>query len=182
MKNNNVDFDGIGIQSHFYNSQVSPQDFREKVTPEDFYNMLNGFGAYGKTLKVTEFDMGSEVASDDRNYEAGFTRDIMIAAFSQPDTNGFLMWGFFSGSHWLGNAPVFNGDWTLKESGRQYIDLVYNKWRTRASGITDDEGKCTIRGFYGDYDITVSAGGKTKTVEDASFYKGQNNTITVVLN
>jgi uncharacterized repeat protein (TIGR02543 family) len=182
MKNNDVDFDGIGIQSHFYNSQVSPQDFHDKVMPEDFYNMLNGFGTYGKTLKVTEFDMGEEIASADRGYEAGFTRDIMIAAFSQPDTDGFLMWGFFSGSHWLDNAPVFNADWSLKESGIQYIDLVYNKWRTRTRGTTGADGSCVLRGFYGDYDITVSANGKTKTVEDARFYKGQNNTITVVLN
>jgi GH35 family endo-1,4-beta-xylanase len=171
LRDNNVDFDGIGIQSHFMNHQVSP---------EDYYNMLDSFKTYGKIIKVTEFDMGYDISVNNRAYEAGFTRDILIAAFSQENVNGFLMWGFFSGSHWLNNAPVFNNNWSLKESGKQYIDLVYNKWRTRTSGTTGDDGFCVFRGYYGDYDITVSAGGKTKTVE-ARCYKGQNNTITVVL-
>jgi GH35 family endo-1,4-beta-xylanase len=172
MRANNVDFDGIGIQGHF---------LKRTVSPEDFYNMLEGFKEYNKTLKVTEFDMDSPGSSAaNRTYEAAFVRDILIAAFSQENTNGFLMWGFWSGNHWRSNAPVFNADWSLKESGIQYIDLVYNKWRTRTRGTTDAEGSCALRGFYGDYDITVSANGKTKTVE-ARCYKGQDNTITVVL-
>jgi GH35 family endo-1,4-beta-xylanase len=171
MRDNSVDFDGIGIQSHFMN---------HKLDPEAFYNMLDGFKSYGKILKVTEFDMGYELSSGDRNYEAGFTRDIIIAAFSQENTNGFLMWGFFSGSHWLNNAPVFDAGWALKESGRQYIDLVYNKWRTRESGTTGADGSWSVRGYYGDYDITVSVGGVTQTVE-AHCYRGRDNTVTVTL-
>jgi GH35 family endo-1,4-beta-xylanase len=171
MRDNDVDFDGIGFQSHFMNHSVSP---------EDFYRLLDSFKDYGKTLKVTEFDMGLDISSADRNYEAGFTRDILIAAFSQENIDGFLMWGFFSGSHWLDNAPVFNADWSLKESGKQYIDLVYNKWRTRETGGTGADGACTVRGYYGDYDITVSANGKTKTVE-ARCYRDGDNTIIVVL-
>jgi hypothetical protein len=94
--------------------------------------------------------------------------------------DGFFMWGFFSGSHWLNNAPVFDANFGLKESGKQFIDLVYNKWWTRENGVSGGDGLCAFRGYYGDYDITVSAGGKTKTVE-AHCYKGRDNTITVVL-
>jgi hypothetical protein len=90
------------------------------------------------------------------------------------------MWGFFSGAHWNTNAPVFNADWTLKESGKQYIDLVYNKWRTRLRGTTGVDGSFSARAYYGDYDVSVNAGGKIKTVE-AHWYKGRNNTIAVVL-
>jgi GH35 family endo-1,4-beta-xylanase len=180
MRDNNVDFDGVGIQGHFTSYGLSPEDFYRRVFPEDFYNMLDSFKNYGKTLKVTEFDMGLDISSANRNYEADFTRDIIIAAFSQENINGFLMWGFFSGSHWNANAPLFNADWSLKESGKQYIDLVYNKWRTRLRGTTDGDGAFIARAYYGDYDITVSAGGKTKTLE-ARWYRGQNNTLVVVL-
>jgi GH35 family endo-1,4-beta-xylanase len=171
MRDNKVDFDGIGIQGHFGN---------DKISPETFYNMLEQFNEYGKTIKITEFDMGYNISVNDREYESGFTRDILIAAFSQENTNGFIMWGFFSGAHWLDNAPIFDANFGLKESGKQYIDLVYNKWWTRESGPVGADGVFRARGFYGDYDITVSANGKTKTVE-AHCYKGQDNTITVTL-
>jgi GH35 family endo-1,4-beta-xylanase len=171
MRDNKVDFDGIGIQSHFGNDRISP---------ESFYDMLEQFKEYGKLLKVTEFDMGYNISANDREYESGFTRDILIAAFSQENMNGFLMWGFFTGDHWLNNAPVFDANFGLKESGKQYIDLVYNKWWTRESGTTGADGAYSVRGYYGDYDITVSANGKTQTVE-ARCYKGQDNIITVVL-
>jgi GH35 family endo-1,4-beta-xylanase len=171
MRDLMVDYDGIGIQGHFGNDRISP---------ESFYDMLEQFKEYGKVLKITEFDLGYNISANDREYEASFTRDILIAAFSQENMNGFFMWGFFSGSHWLDNAPVFDANFGLKESGKQYIDLVYNKWRTRETGVTGADGACTVRGYYGDYDITVSANGKTKTVE-ARCYKGRDNTITVVL-
>jgi GH35 family endo-1,4-beta-xylanase len=181
MRDNNVDFDGIGIQSHFTSYGLTPGDFYNRVSPEDFYNLLDSFKSYGKTLKVTEFDMGLDISSANRNYEADFTRDILIAAFSQENVNGFLMWGFFSGSHWNDNAPVFDSGWNLKESGKQYIDLVYHKWRTRLRGTTGADGSFHARAYYGDYDVSVNAGGNTKTVE-AHWYKGQNNTIVITLN
>ncbi|MDR0731007.1 MAG: endo-1,4-beta-xylanase [Treponema sp.] len=171
MRDNRVDFDGIGIQGHFGN---------DKISPESFYGMLEQFKEYGKLMKITEFDLGYNLSAGDREYEAGFTRDILIAAFSQENVNGFFMWGFFSGSHWLDNAPVFDANFGLKESGKQYIDLVYNKWWSRETGDTGADGACTVRGYYGDYDITVSANGKTKTVE-ARCYRDGDNTITVVL-
>ena len=180
MRDNNVDFDGIGIQGHFTSYGLSPEDFFNRVSPEDFYNMLDSFKSYGKTVKVTEFDMGLDISSANRNYEAGFTRDILIAAFSQENINGFFVWGFFSGSHWNNNAPVFNADWSLKESGKQYIDLVYNKWRTRLKGSTGEDGSFRAQAYYGDYDVSVEAGGKSKTVE-AHWHRGQNNTLVVVL-
>jgi len=165
----NCDFDGIGIQSHIGSSTPAPHEF---------YEMMQGFDKYGKLLEITEFDMGAAI-SEDRQYEGSFVRDIMIAAFSKENVNAFLMWGFWSSPN-QPNKPVFHEDWTLKESGIQYIDLVYNKWWTKENGITGEDGKYHLSGFFGDYDITVTANGKTKTVE-AQFYKNQNNTITVVM-
>ena len=167
-----VDFDGIGIQGHFGNKIVHPMDF---------YNALTQLAEYGKEMKVTEFDVGLAVGLMDREYEASFMRDIMIVAFSLENVNGFFIWGFWSGFHWLHNAPIFNEDWTLKESGRQYIDLVYNKWWTRENGYTDADGKYSIRGYYGDYDISVvTPDGKIKTVE-AQCYKNRENTIIITM-
>ena len=50
----------------------------------------------------------------------------------------------------------------------------------KGGGVTDANGEYATRGYYGDYDITVSAHGKTKTVS-APCYKGNNNTIVITL-
>ncbi len=162
---NNVDFDGIGVEGHF----------GTVCNPERFYQQIDRLAQYGKHIKITEFDtnFGGERA-------AGFTRDIMIAAFSHESVNGFLMWGFWDGAHWLKSAPLFYQDWTMKESGKQYVDLVYNKWWTREAGTSDADGTYSLRGFYGDYEICASKDGKTKTVI-ATVTKGADNTIEIVL-
>lgn len=170
MVANQVDFDGIGIQGHI------GDNFTDM---EDVYADIMDIAAYGKEMKITEFDMGAAI-SQDREYESSFTRDMMIMSFSVENMTGFFMWGFNSGMHWLNNAPVLNSDWTLKASGEQYLDLVYNKWWTDESGVTGTDGTYSTRGFYGDYDVTVTVNGTAKTVQ-SQFYKGQTNTIEIVV-
>jgi hypothetical protein len=78
------------------------------------------------------------------------------------------------------DGPIFNADWTLKLSGEQFLDLVYNKWWTQEEGKTNADGTFKTKGYYGDYLITASKDGKTQTV-DVKCYKGNNNTIEIVL-
>lgn len=94
---------------------------------------------------------------------------------------GFLYWGMWDGSNFAAYSPFFDTEWNIKPAGEQYIDLVYNKWWTKdAKATTDAQGKATIRGFYGDYDITVNANGKTKTVM-AAYHKGYENVLEIVI-
>ena len=78
------------------------------------------------------------------------------------------------------DGPIFNADWTLKLSGEQFLDLVYNKWWTQEEGKTDANGQFTTKGYYGDYLITATANGVSKTV-DVKHYKGNTDTIEIVL-
>jgi len=167
LVNNNIPFDGIGIQGH-----LSTFD-----SPQVWYDMIESlYQKYGKEISITEFDMDT----DNEDAQANYTRDILIATFSNEHVDGFYMWGFWDGIHWLGNAPVYKKDWTLKKSGEQFIDLVYNKWWTNESGTTDENGEFNVRGYYGDYDITVTLNGTSKTVS-VPCYKGNDNTIYITL-
>ena len=165
-----VDFDGIGIQGHLGFMPVSPYDFYQEVIE---------IAKYGKEMKITEFDVKDKEIPDEE-FEASYTRDVMILMFSIENMNGFLMWGFNDKNHWLDNAPLFDGNWNLKLSGEQYVDLVYNKWWTQEEGKTDANGSFSTKGYYGDYLITASANGKSATV-DVQCHKGNNNTIEIVL-
>jgi hypothetical protein len=75
------------------------------------------------------------------------------------------MWGFWDGSHWKKNAPLYRGDWSEKPANKVYRDLVLGKWRTNATGTSDAAGKYAVRAFHGEYSITVTHAGKTKTLK-----------------
>lgn len=144
--------EGIGVQGHFHGSACNP---------EDFYKQLDNLAELGLNLAITEYD----ITTDDEQLQANFIRDILTVSFSHPKMTAFLMWGFWDGQHWKNNSPMFRKDWSLKPSGQQYSDLVYGKWWTDKNGNTDSAGRFDLRGFYGEYNVTVKHGGKTyKTV------------------
>ena len=166
MKAAGVDYDGIGVQNHRgVNSSI-----------QKMYENLEKAAEYGKTIKITEFDMDE----DDEILQGEATRDTLIACFSCEAVEGFYMWGFTDSIHWLKNAPIYKSDWSLKYSGQQYIDLVYNKWWTRESGATDKNGEYALRAYYGDYDITVEKDGIRETVS-AKLSKGKDGEIVITL-
>ncbi|HVR20488.1 MAG TPA: endo-1,4-beta-xylanase, partial [Polyangiaceae bacterium] len=142
-------FDGIGMQGHFGTSLTGP---------EDMLKILDRFARFKKTIWITEYD----VVIDDSELAGRFTRDFYTTLFSHPAVGGIVMWGFWDGSHWKSNAPLYSKDWSQKPAGRAYRDLVLGQWRTAASGKTDKTGAFATRGFFGEYEITVSFGGRKK--------------------
>ncbi len=171
FKENNVDIDAIGIQSHNNAGRYFPQPTEVKAMYDRIAN------EYGLKLKVTEFSC----SRPDANLQAAHMRDLMIVTFAHPASTGFLMWDFWDGGSFSAYAPLYTTDWQLKKAGQVYQDLVYNKWWTKdAKATTDAEGKATVRGFYGDYDVTVNANGKTKTVSCA-YHKGYDNVLEIVV-
>ena len=164
-----VDYDGIGIQSH-YDSPVNC-DIDRVI---ELYEKLR---TYNKRMKVTEFSCNV----DDR-IQASMLRDVLILTFAEENMDGFLMWGFWDGSNFAGkSSPVYDSNWNLKTTGKIFADLIYNKWWTRdAKAKTDAEGKATVNGFYGDYDVTVKVGDKVKT-EMVAFHKGYDNILEITM-
>lgn len=145
MVENQCRFDGIGLQGHFGNP----------CSINRYAAQLKGLSQYGKRLKITEYDIQKEGM-----IQAEFTRDMMILAFSMPQMDGFYNWGFWDGAHWLQNGLLYDADWNLKQSGEEYIDLVFNRWETHNSGVTDTAGEYTSRAYYGEYAVTVTVGGR----------------------
>ncbi len=164
-----IDFDGLGIQSHY------DGDFYVPSEQVKLYETLRN--RYGKELQVTEYSC----SVTDTALQGNYTRDTMIAAFAEPSMTSFVMWGFADGLATAPHSILYDDKWQLKPAGKVYQDLVYNKWWTRdAKATTNAEGKATINGFYGDYDVEVTANGKTvKTM--VAFHKGYDNVLEVTV-
>jgi endo-1,4-beta-xylanase len=142
--------EGIGLQAHF-GLQLTP--------PEELNSRLDGFGAFGLPLAITEFD----VNTSNEPLQADYLRDFLTIAFANKNVSSFLMWGFWEGQHWLPDAALYRKDWSIKPNGQVFKDLLFKTWWTNATGASDATGKFETRGFYGDYKITATLGSRTVT-------------------
>ncbi len=142
---------GLGVQGHMGST----------LTPiESLYAILEDLAITGLDLSITEYDAAD---IDDDSLSAAYLRDAMTIAFSHPSVTSFIMWGFWDGNHWLGDAPLFYEDWTPKPAYYEYVDLVFDQWWTDEAGKSDSEGQYAVRGFLGEYDINVVIGKDTVT-------------------
>lgn len=159
--------EGIGFQGHF---GASPTGIpRVWDIYEDFWN------TYGLEAKVTEYDISNLVPAQT---QAQYMRDILTISFAHPSLKGFLMWGFWDGAHWLGNAPLYREDWSLKPSGEAFIDQIFNRWWTNETRETPADGIAAIRGFKGKYRLRVACG---NTIQEQDILLDGDKNITVQL-
>jgi len=157
---------GIGMQGHVGNN-LTP--------PERILTILDDFAQFDLDISITEYD--TRDTPDD--LAADYMRDILITAFSHPQVVNFLMWGFWDGSHWHKDAPLFRKDWSLKPAGQVFIDWVFNTWWTEESGYTNREGEWQASAFYGLYEISASFEGKEVKAQKQFCKENQSITLQI---
>lgn len=157
---------GIGLQSHFGSRLTGP---------EKLLKILDRFAATGLRLQSTEFDINIT----DEQCQGDYLRDFMTTLFSHPAVDGIVMWGFWEGRHWRPEAALYRKDWSVKPNGQAWLDLVTKQWWTDVTGRSNGEGRFMTRGFAGEYEVEVSAGGKNKQARVQLPTSGQ--TVKVVL-
>jgi len=150
LKEQGAPIGGLGIQAHLGD---------ELTGPEEILKELDRWAALGLDIEITEFDLDF----DDEPVQAQYTRDFMTAVFSHPSVDALLMWGFWENAHWKPEAALYRKDWSIKPNGEVWNDLVLKQWHTDVTAKTDASGTVSTRGFMGQYQITVTYGGTTKT-------------------
>ncbi|MBN2340015.1 MAG: endo-1,4-beta-xylanase [Deltaproteobacteria bacterium] len=163
LESNDAPLDGLGLQSHFGLSLTGP---------EDVYALLDRYGtAYNKEIAITEYDINV----DDENLAGCFTHDFLTAIFSHEKVHTFVMWGFKGD-----DDPIYDANWNEKTAGTVYKQLVFDRWWTDEEIVTDSNGNAQTRAFYGEYDITATAGDQSVTIS-AHHLKNAPAEITIQL-
>jgi hypothetical protein len=75
-----------------------------------------------------------------------------------------MLWGFWEGRHWRPEAALYDHNWNLRPHGQVWVDLVHKQWKTDLELKTDGSGRAQVRGFCGDYELTIDSGGIAKVV------------------
>jgi GH35 family endo-1,4-beta-xylanase len=139
----------VGIQAHV-----------GIVSPPQIIKQLERFASLGLDVEITEFTY----SNPNEEFQGKYIRDFLIAAFSVPSVSSFVTWGFVEGQV-DANAGFFRKDWSIKPSGKAWLDLFNKQWWTRTAGVTDVKGLFTTRAFLGTHDLTVKmANGSEKKI------------------
>ncbi len=166
--------DGMAFESHY----------RYAIYPQMSYNQMDYMLKYFDYGTMTEYDLKY------RNYtcsnlefekiSADFLRDALIISYSHPKMVGFQMWLFMDQNHWRGWGPLYDDMMNPRELAvANWEGLVNGEWKTKTSAVTDENGQAKMRGHRGEYDITVTIGGKTaKTTLKVT--KDGVNTVNVI--
>jgi len=150
LQNNGAPIDGLGMQGHF--------DMSNLTGPEDLWTIFDRFDALGLDMQITEFDFNTT----DEQLQADFTRDFLTAVFAHQGMDAFIFWGFWDDATFTPNAELYRSDWSIKPNGQAYLDLVFGDWWTDADLLSDALGSAMVRGFKGEYEITVTINGQAE--------------------
>ncbi len=144
MKDQGIRVDGLGNQAHVHSSYLP--------TPEDILRITDRFATVVPKQVITEFDV---VTNSDDQLAADYLRDALIACFSHPAYDGFLLWGFWENSHWIPEAALWKKDWTIRPTGEVWEEWIGRRWHTEVTLTTDSQGRIKWRGFKGSYRLRV---------------------------
>ena len=157
----------------------------------DLYSQL------GKPLQVTEVTVPAyDGTPEDEEIQAKLIEYLYSIWFSHPNVEQIVYWNLIDGYAFVSTEDPLaisksQGDMTLGENkfrgGLLRFDmsekpafttlknLIHNVWHTEGDFATDDSGTARFKGFYGDYDVTVTANGKTVTQKVNLYSKGKND-------
>jgi len=171
-------YDVIGIQSHMHGG-VWPN--------RKIWEVCERFSRFGVPLHFTE----TTILSGKRGWrdarpgewpstpegEAYQAREVVrfyTMLFSHPAVEAITWWDFSDFHSWK-NAPagLVRADMTPKPAYEELMKLVKGKWWTRAELKTGEDGTAAVRGFLGEYRVTVGVGGETAAGGEFSLEKGK---------
>lgn len=105
-------------------------------------------------IEVTELDFSTR----DDNFQAAYIEDFYRAAFSHPNVDGVILWGFWEKSHWLANrgGHMINADWTWRPAMKSVERLITKEWRTNVTLKTNSKGQLIVPAFFGSYEANIN--------------------------
>ncbi|MFB6162862.1 MAG: endo-1,4-beta-xylanase [Halococcoides sp.] len=173
---------GVGVDAMGHQAHLGPTNLDGQVWSYPQINRLfDKFADLPGTQRITEYDMAGDAWSGQQQ-RAEVMRAFLKTAYGHPDVDEFVIWGMWDQTHWQGEAPFFQEDWTPKPALDEWRNLVLDEWWTSASGTTDGSGTYTVDAFLGDHEVQVTGPDgttHTATVSVTDSNAGAQVTVTV---
>lgn len=157
-------YDAIGLQTHQHGG-VMPA--------ERLWEVCERFGRFGVPLHFTETTILSGARTSDgfeatnptgEERQAEAVERFYTVLFSHPSVEAITWWDFSDRGAWQ-RAPAgfLRADGSPKPVYDRLTALIKGKWWTRETRRTDADGRAEVRGFFGDYAVTLRGENGTAT-------------------
>ena len=185
--------DTVGMQFHMF----FPRDSEALRTNHIYdaaylYRVLDTYADFGKPLEITEMTIPAYSGNkEDEAIQAGLVERLYRIFFSHPMMEHVIYWNLVDGYAWVpegtplgdmtaGENIYYGGllrfDFSKKPAYEVLVRMFSETYRTNVAAVTDENGVATLRGFYGDYDLTVE-----KEKRCVSIHKNEKNEFSVIL-
>jgi GH35 family endo-1,4-beta-xylanase len=195
--------DAIGMQYHLHAKRADEYEkTRKTLDPIKLYRHLDLYARFGKPIHITEITVPAySWEAEDEEIQAELIEKLYSIWFSHPNVEQIVYWNLVDGyAHLWDPDPekikASQGDMTLGENyyhgGLLRFDLspkpayfkikelLQKKWHTETAIVTDENGIAEFRGFYGEYDLVITADGQTVT-KKINLSSKSDNTKSVTL-
>jgi len=147
--------DGLGLQAHQHQGAWTVDIVRR---------VLDAAAGGDVPLHVSAVTILGSPENEAEQAEA--VRHFYTAAFAHPKVASITWWDLSDQFAWR-NAPagLLRADLSTKPAYQVLDRLLNHLWRTDAMGRSADDGKVTVRAFFGQYRITARQGRRKATAE-----------------
>lgn len=179
---NGIPWDAVGLQGH---SPVT-----ERFGMGQVWQTINAFGSLGKPVYLSELTPPSAgqtmtggvwTGTWDEAAQADYAVKLFTTAFANPNVAGVSWWDLSDSGAFAPGGGLLDSDLNPKAAYTALDNLINGAWHTSVSARTASDGTISFRGFYGQYQVSVSLGAAAYT-GDYSLVKGEGNTWQVRLN
>ena len=185
--------DSIGMQYHmFFRRENEALETAFHYDPEYLYEVMDTYAKLGKPLQITELTIPCYSNDpEDEEIQAQIIKNIYSIWFSHPAMEAIIYWNLpdgyahkaVAGDMTAGENYYYGGllrfDLTPKPAFQVICDLFGKEWRTNLK-LHTESGSFSFKGFYGEYDLEISAGGR-KICRTIHLNKAMNNHFTIKL-
>lgn len=151
-----VPIDAIGIQGH------NPLAYRFPLHWVERY--LDQYAEFGLPIHITEFIVpsanhavqGSHLQGNwDEALQADYAEKFYTLCFAHPAVSAITWWDLCDRGAWLSNSGLLRDDLSPKPAYDRLHNLIHQKWTTDLTLTTDQQGRLSFTGFFGDYQASL---------------------------
>jgi endo-1,4-beta-xylanase len=164
LKKRNAPLSGLGIQAH--------EPRQEWFSPIEVWKTFDLYSKFGYPIHITEFHPQSSGVPITGGWRTGawtpeaqaeFTEQFVKLCFGHPSVASINWWGFSDRNIWLPGGGLVDAEYEPKPVYLMLDKLINHTWKTNLTVQTDNQGTAAFRGFFGEYEISITyTDGKTR--------------------
>lgn len=157
-----VPIDALGQQAHFAPTAafaIPSTDISGRTKIDDYAVALDTLAETGLPIHITETNF---IAPDNPELRAAQAEALLRLWWGHPSVEQIVFWGPWNKVAGRDEFDVgfWDNDRNVTRHGEAVFSLLNDRWRTRATLVSDGNGELTVEAHYGEYVAEWSVDGK----------------------